>query len=532
MLSELRVRDLGVIADLELRLAPGLTALTGETGAGKTLVIEALALLLGGRADPVAVRAGAAEALVEGRFLLGNDPEAAEVILARSVPASGRSRAFADGRMVPLTRLEELGAGLVDLYGQHAHQSLLRPAAQREALDRFAGVDLAPLHAARRALSEVDRRLAALGGDERARRRELDLLRFELEEIRRAQIASGGEDAELAAEEEQLAEAAALRAAATDVAALLRGDDAEGALGLLGSAGALLGGHAVFASARERLRALEAEIDDLASELRRASERFEEDPERLAEVRARRHLLRSLVKKHGEDLDDVLRAGRETEARIAELESTDEQRRALEDERARVLERRRAEEERVGERRRAAAGALAAAVEARLRTLALPRARLEVALAESGLADDVEILLGANPGEPALALAKVASGGELARSMLALRLVLTSAPPTLVFDEVDAGIGGEAALAVGRALAELAASHQVLVVTHLPQVAAFARQQIVVEKVEEGGRTLTRAAEVAGEARVVELSRMLSGRRESDAARRHAEELLAEAGAR
>lgn len=532
MLTELRVRDLGVIADLELVLGPGLTALTGETGAGKTLVVEALELLLGGRADPTMVRAGAREALVEGRFVLGPGEEAPEVILGRAVPAAGRSRGFVDGRMAPVARLSELGAELVDLYGQHVHQSLLRPAAQREALDRFAGIDLSGLQAARRALAEIDRRLGALGGDERGRLRELDLLRFELHEIRAAAITGPDEDEQLAAEEERLATASALREAAANAASALRGDESGGALGGLGEAARWLGGHGALGAPLERVRALVAEVDDVASELRHASERFEEDPERLAAVRARRQLLRALVRKHGEDLAAVLAAGAAAEARIAELESTDALRAALADERARATEALGAEEERVGERRRAAAPALASAVEARLRDLALARARLEVAVAPLGLGDDVEMLLGANPGEPALPLAKVASGGELARTMLALRLVLTSAPPTLVFDEVDAGIGGEAAVAVGRALAELARDRQVLVVTHLPQVAAYARQQIVVEKGEARGRTVTRVAPVTGEERVVELSRMLAGRRDSDAARRHAEELLAEAAVR
>lgn len=531
MLAQLRVRDLGVIADLELSLGSGLTALTGETGAGKTLVVEALDLLLGGRADPAMVRSGAAEAFVEGRFVAGEDEDAPELILARAVPAAGRSRAFADGRMVPVARLEELGGDLVDLYGQHAHQSLLRSASQREALDRFAGIDHAPVQALRRSLQHVGRRLAELGGDGRARLRELDLLRFELDEITAAAITSAGEDEELAVAEERLASAAALREATTQAYAALRGDDAAGALGLIGDAVAQLSASPVLAHLAQRLRALEVELDDAAAEVRRASETFEEDPERLAAVRARRHLLRQLVRKHGDDLAAVLKAGTQAAARIAELESTDAQREALERERAAAESALALAEEKIGAQRRRAAPKLARAVEARLRALALARARLELALPESGLADEVEFLLGANPGEPALPLAKVASGGELARAMLALRLVLTSAPPTLVFDEVDAGIGGEAAVAVGRALAELAQTRQVLVVTHLPQVAAYAQHQLVVEKVTAGRRTLTQVTPVAGEARVAELSRMLAGRRDSDAARRHAEELLAEAAA-
>lgn len=550
MLTELRVRELGVIADVDIVLGPGLTALTGETGAGKTLIVEALELLLGGRADPTLVRSGADEALVEGRFLVrggtatedgaagdddpdddaDDDPDddggADEVVLGRAVPRNGRSRAFVDGRMAPLALLEEAGRDLVDLYGQHAHQSLLRPSAQRAALDRFAGVDLAPVIGLRRRIAELDRRIAELGGDGRTRARELDLLRFELGEIEAAGIASDDEDERLAAEEEILAGAAALREAVGVAHGRLEGDRAPGAVDLVGEAVEALAHHPALAAHEARLRSVAAELDDAATELRLAAERFEEDPERLVAVRARRQLLRGLVRKHGEVLADVVAFAAASRDRIAELESGDEARAAAEAEREVLAAELAAAEEAVGDRRRAAAPALAREVETHLHELALAGARIEVNLPAAGIADEVELLLGANAGEPALALAKVASGGELARSMLALRLVLTSAPPTLVFDEVDAGIGGEAALALGRALAALAEEHQVLVVTHLPQVAALATRQYVVTKREEAGRTVAEVVRVEGEARVAELSRMLGGRRDSEAARRHAAELL------
>ncbi|MCU1490550.1 MAG: recN [Acidimicrobiaceae bacterium] len=517
------MRELGVIADLHLVLEGGMTALTGETGAGKTLVVEALELLLGGRADPTMVRAGADEAVVEGRFADGDE----ELVLSRAVPAQGRSRATRDGAMVPLSALEELGQDLVDLYGQHAHQSLLRPSTQREALDRFSGVDLSRVQAKRRRLAELDGKIAELGGDDRQRRRELDLLRFELAEIEAARIASESEESELALEEERLAAASALREASFSAYDLLAGDG--GAAERVGEAIEVLSRLPGVEDHLVRLRSLAADAEDAASELRLAGEGFEEDPERLAEVRARRHLLRGLVRKHGEELADVINAGEAARSRIAELESGDVAREAAEAERAEVAAELAAEEQAVGDVRRAAAPRLAAAVEEHLRQLALPRAHLEVRLPGHGLADEVEVLLAANPGEPPLPLAKAASGGELARAMLALRLVLTSDPGTLVFDEVDAGIGGEAAVAVGRSLAELARDHQVLVVTHLPQVAAFASHHFVVTKGEEEGRTVTRVRLVEGDERVAELSRMLAGRPGSEAARRHAEELLAEA---
>ena len=522
MITELRVRELGVIEDVEVVLGAGLTVISGETGAGKTLVVEALELLLGGRADPTVVRHGASECLVEGRFVDGEE----EVVLARAVPAEGRSRAYLDAKMVPVGALEEAGRDLVDLYGQHAHQSLLRPATQRNALDSYVGVDLAPLRRLRGELAELDARIDALGGDARARARELDLIAFELGEIEQARIASPDEAAQLETAEEELAAAETVKAAAAVANELLQNDRDDAALDLLGRAlevvarEHLLDGHAA------RLRGIAADLTDAARELRATADRLEEDPERLAEVQARRQLLARLVRKHGNDLADVLDAAAAMRARIAELESSDATRQELEGARAVALQRLSAEESRIGDARRAGAAGLSRAVEGHLGSLALESARVEVVLPPSGLADEVEFLFGANPGEPALPLSRVASGGELARAMLALRLVLTAAPPTLVFDEVDAGIGGEAALAVGRALAELGRTCQVLVVTHLAQVAAYADHQLVVEKSERAGRTTSQLRSVEGEERLIELSRMLSGQPRSASGRRHAAELL------
>ncbi len=528
MLGELRVRELGVIEDVDIVFGPGLTAITGETGAGKTLVVEALELLVGGRADASIVRSGAVETTIEGRFVAGD----AEVVLARTIPRTGRSRAAVDGRLAPLAALEEAGRDLVDLYGQHAHQSLLRPTTQRSALDQFAGVDLEPVRGLRREIAACDEELAALGGDERQRRRELDLLRFEADEIAAAAIVSADEDEALATEEETLRAAASLRESVTSAYETLEGGARPGALFDLGGALEALGHHDLLASYASRLRGLVAELADLSTELRRAAETFEESPERLEEVRARRQLLRSLVRKHGDELADVLAAASRIAARVAAIEDTDARRAEIEARRARLRAELAAAEERVGEARRATAPQLAGMVERHLHSLGLAQAHLDVVVPAEGIGDEVEFRLAANPGEAALPLAKVASGGELARAMLALRLVLTSMPPTLVFDEVDAGIGGAAALAVGASLAELGADHQVLVVTHLAQIAACADNHLVVEKGEEGARTIARVRPVAGHDRVVELSRMLSGHPESEVAREHAAELLEKVGAR
>jgi DNA repair protein RecN (Recombination protein N) len=524
MLAELHVRDLGVIADLHLVLAEGMTALTGETGAGKTLVVEAIELLMGERADAVIVRNGADEARVEGRFVAGAD----EVVVARVVPRNGRSRAYLDGRLATAAELAELGRSLVDLHGQHAHQSLLSPRTQRAALDRFAKVDLGPLADARRRLQGVQDALAAIGGDARAQAREVDLLRFQLAELGAAALDDPDEDVVLEAREDALADAAAHRDAAAAAYQALEGDG--GAADAVGQAIAALAGRRPFEDIEARLRALQAELTEAAADVRATGEAIVDEPDALDAVRGRRRLLRELCRKYGEQLSDVLTYEAEARSRLAELESRGARVEALEADRRATLE----EVDRAGAAvaaaRRAAAPELAAQVERHLQSLAMPGARLDVVVGGPGPADEVEFLLAANRGGAPLPLAKVASGGELARAMLAARLVLIDAPPTLVFDEVDAGIGGEAARAVGRALAALAADHQVLVVTHLPQVAAFADHQVAVTKRDEGDATVAAVRTVEGADRVVELSRMLSGQPDSATARGHAEELLAAAG--
>jgi DNA repair protein RecN (Recombination protein N) len=529
MLVELRVRDLGVIEDLELVVGAGMTALTGETGAGKTLVVEALELLLGGRSDSTMVRAGANEAVVEGRFVR----DEREVVLSRVVPANGRSRAYVDGRMAPVSMLSEISDDLVDLHGQHVHQSLLHRRAQREALDGFAGADLAPLALARRELSAIDERLAQLGGDLRERARRKELLDFECAEIAAAHITDADEEERIVSEEAVLAHVGALRWALAQARDALVGSDASqgggtpGAIDLVGAGLEAIGDYEAFGDLAGALRATQAGLQDVAHEMRLKDEGLEEDPERLDALRTRLQLFSELRRKYGQSIADVLEFERAARLELAELSSTEETQAALEQRRIEaqaVLER---EARKLGAVRREAASRLGKAIEVHLNELALGGARLEVRVGDDPDGSDVEYFFGANPGEPALPLSKVASGGELARCMLATRLVLSSAPPTLVFDEVDAGVGGEAALAVGRALCAIGRDHQVLVVTHLAQVAAFGDQQVVVTKTESKGRTVARARGVCDEERIVELSRMLSGHPDSTAARQHAKELLA-----
>ena len=594
MLCELRVAKLGVIEDLSLVFGPGMTAVSGETGAGKTLVVEALGLLLGGRADPGLVRAGATEAVVEGRFVVGASEEAGqEVVVSRVVPREGRSRAYIDGRMGTAGALAELAGGLVDLHGQHQHQSLLSVRAQRDALDAYAGAGPARARrdAALKRLKQVGEALAEAGGSSSERQREIELLQFQLAELDAAKLSSPDEDDRLAQEQEALSRASEHRAAAELAHEALAGDEQLG--DRLGRVVAELAGHPPLAGLRSRLAGLGAELADAAEEARLLAESLEDDPERLAEVTARRALLFELRRKYARQpvmkpvpsdgaqgsLAGVFEWRETAQARLKELESLAVAAERLAGEHAAALAELLAAARELGRVRREAAARLGSAVEAELRKLAMPRARFAVAVGDNApegegeivgdegevagdvrelSGEDVSFLLSANAGEPLLPLAKVASGGELARAMLALRLVLLKAgheratkgseggpreplfgssgqagpqseaagPETLVFDEVDAGIGGEAALAVGQALAELGQKYQVIVVTHLAQVAAFATHQVAVTKLERGGLTITTAAPVSGEQRVVELSRMLSGQPASKTARLHAEELL------
>ncbi|MDO8389204.1 MAG: DNA repair protein RecN [Actinomycetota bacterium] len=522
MLQELHIESLGVIEQLDLVLGAGLTVLTGETGAGKTMLVEAISLLVGGRADATMVRPGAAEARVEGRFVVDDE----EYIVARVIPADGRSRAYVNGRLATVGNLADLGQRCVDIHGQHSHQTLLSAPEQRDALDRFCHTDLQPLRAARAALTEIDAALAALGGDSRSRVRELDLLRFQSQELESAGIAGADEDRQLDVELDVLAGAVEHRESALAAVEALTEDD--GSLDALGVAIRAIGGRAPFVEIEARLHAITAEVSDVAAELRARADEIEEDPARLAVVRDRLQLLRDLRRKYGETLADVLAFQQVVDARLAELEGYEQRVEQLERDRVVAAATEREAAAAVAATRRAGAGALAVAVQEHLRALAMPHAAVAVTVGDHDPGDEVAFLLAANPGSPLLPLARVASGGELARSMLALRLVLTEAPDTLVFDEVDAGIGGAAAVAVGAKLAQLGARHQVLVVTHLAQVAALADRHVVVSKQVVEGTTITQIAFAAGEQRIDEVARMLSGDLVGESARRHAADLLAQ----
>lgn len=523
VLSELHVENLGVIERLHLLFEPGLTVVTGETGAGKTLIVDAIELLVGGRGSSDMVRADADEARVEGRFVEGDD----ESVVARVQPRGGRSRSYVDGRLATSTQLAEWGARRIDLYGQHGHQSLTRRRVQRDALDRFAAVDLAPLQAARARLTEVDAELATLGGDERVRARELDLLHHQLVEIDAAGLHDLDEERHLDDEQDRLADAVDHRRAGALALSALR-DDA-GALDALRTVVRALETRRPYASLLQRLQATIADLDDVVAALRHEVEAIEEDPERLDQVIARRQQLRDLRRKYGDTLSDVVDFATAARQRREELVSYESRARRLEAERARALEHLDRVARHVGDTRRAGAPRLAAALTTQLQRLALPHGSVGVTVGDpvtDPAGEAVSLWFTANPGMAPLPLGRVASGGELSRVMLALRLVLGGGPATLVFDEVDAGIGGTAAEAVADALADVAARRQVLVVTHLAQVAARAHRHLVVEKQVANGATTTTVTPVEGDDRVAEIARMLSGRGDSQRALAHARELL------
>ncbi len=548
MLASLRIENLALVESLELDLAPGLNVLSGETGAGKSVLVEALSLLVGERADPDMVRAGASSAVVEGVFrmdapatrravarALGEEVE--EVALRRELFRDQRNRCFVAGRLATAGLLRELGERLVELHGQHEHQLLLRRTVQRELLDAFGGLEPERLALER---GVVDwraraRRLEAIRQDERTRAERIRALADEV-----AEIAAAGND--LKREPELRAEAERLRhhddrlALAAGIA-LARAGAEPGALDLLRGARADLQALARdeprFAASADRLASTLEELVDLERELERYLEGLTRDPARLAELDAREALLLRLTRRHGVDLVGLVEREAASRAALAALEGEAGEAKDLERDVA-AAERGLLEAARSLSRSRAkAAGALAREVMLNLRDLDMGRGDFEVALEPSadlepaGL-ERVEFRIAPNAGEPAAALSSIASGGELSRVTLALKAALARVDrvPTLVFDEIDVGIGGRVARRVAEKLAGIAATRQVIAVTHLAQIAAHADLHLRVEKVVRGGRTLTTAAPLSGEQRVEEVSRMLGSEPGSDTSRRYAEELL------
>lgn len=520
MLTELVVKNLGVIEQASVLLESGVTALTGETGAGKTLVTEAIQLLKGSRAEPSLVRPGADEATVEGRFVA---TDGTEHVVRRVVPAQGRSRAYLNGGLSTATVLDQVIAPLIEIHGQHGQQTMLRSAARRAALDRFGDHDLAPLALATESLRQAEQDLEALGGDEITRNREMELLQYQLDEIEAAAIVDPSEDDELAKREAALGDANAHGEAADTAIELLSADGPVGSG--LAEALAALRERAPFEAPADRLYGLQAEIVDIVDQLRSASAAIDDDPASLHEVQARREVLTAVRRKYGADLAAVLAFGSEASSRLEELQNHEARAAEVAE---RIADLRHQQERAAAEllaARQATAPKLAKKVQTELRRLALPKAEFEIEVAGPA-GRDIYFLVSMNPGAPRLPVAKVASGGELSRIMLALQLVVGGDAESVIYDEVDAGVGGEAALAIGQALAGVGAKHQVLVVTHLPQVAACADHQLNIVKTVSGKSTVTELHPLDHEGRIVELARMLSGSPDSDNARAHAAELL------
>ena len=582
MLEEIRITGLGVIEDATLELVDGFTVVTGETGAGKTMVVAGLGLLFGGRADAGRVRRGAGRALVEGRLRFAPDDPAQKLILdrvaeagaapdedgtlllARSVAAEGRSRAHVGGRTVPVGLLGELAEQMLAVHGQSDQLRLLSAGEQRSALDRYAGGEVTKLRevcqeryqAWRAVLAELTDRTTRA----RERGQEADALKFGLAEIE-AVDPQPGEDEALRAESKRLEHAEELRIAAYTAHQALAGDptmdesaDVSALLGVVRRALSAVAAHdATLAEAGRRADELAALCGELGTELASYTESLDADPARLAAAHDRRSQLATLTRKYADSIDGVLAWAQGAARKLDELDTSEEALTALRERR----------DELAGELANAA-GALSAArsaaaerfgsqVTAELTGLAMPHARVlavvsqrevtgdgpavtiggrRLAVGPEGV-DDVELRLASHPGAPELALHRGASGGELSRVMLAIEVVFAGAggPPTMVFDEVDAGVGGRAAVEIGKRLARLARTHQVLVVTHLPQVAAFADHHVVVVKDSDGSVTTSGLRSLSEAERPRELARMLAGLDESDLGIAHAEELLAVARA-
>lgn len=571
MLRELHIRDLGVIEDATLPLGPGLTVVTGETGAGKTMVVTGLGLVLGGRADPALVRTGRDEAVVEAELELAPDHPARvraaesgaiadepELILARTVSATGRSRAHVGGRRAPIGTLTELAEHLVAVHGQADQWRLRRPAQHRTLLDAYGGEPLADpaseVAGLFRDWQAAKGELTALLDGERTRLQQVELLTYQLEQIDQADPRPG-EDVELARESERLGHAEDLRAGAEAAHQLMSdpdsfaGDDVVGRIARAGEGMARLVEHDPrLEELHGRLGELGVLASDLAGELSGYAADIEADPERLGEVEHRRAALTDLTRRYGEDIAAVLAHRDDARAQLLSLEGADERAEELT---AHVRETAR----RLGEAldhltaaRTAAAADLASAVEAELGLLGMSEARVEIAVNprtdEAGVeltdadrsrqvgpdgADTVEIRVAANKGNSPRSVTKAASGGELSRIMLAIEVATAgsgrAAVPTFVFDEVDAGVGGRAALDVGARLAALARTSQVIVVTHLAQVAAHADRHLVVHKSHDAQITSSDVRVVDGEHRLGELARMMGGG-DTEVGLQHARELL------
>ena len=555
MIEEILIRDLGVISEAKLEFGPGLTVLTGETGAGKTMVLNALGLLLGERSDSSAIRKGQEQAFVEGRWLLadsaltrirelGIELEDAELLVNRSVSAEGRSRAALSGKSVPVGILSEIGEQLVVVHGQSDQIRLRSAAAQREALDQFAGEDLSKVMTEYTSVyanwKQAASRLSEITTQLEARSREADQIRSAVEELTNLDLKQG-EDVELAEKASKLTHLEELRIAATAAHNQLSSegfDDSSDAITLIGKARRSL--EAVsehdpeLASLAQQLKEIGFSLNETSASISGYLASLDsEGGQELERVQQRRADLTSAMRKYGPTLEEVISYFENSGARLLELDSSDKEIQELTALEQSLGKQATSLAKTITELRTKAASALAKSVTGELAALAMTGASLEVTVSQGSElgatgADQVAILLSAYPGAEPRPLGKGASGGELSRIMLAIEVVLAGSElaPTFIFDEVDAGVGGAAATEVGKRLATLAQNAQVIVVTHLPQVAAFATRHLRVLKSVSDQYTSTDVVRLEGEAVVEELARMLSGLSESESGKTHAKELL------
>ena len=555
MIEQIHIRDLGVIREAQLDLGPGLTVLTGETGAGKTMVLNALGLLLGARSDASAVRKGQDQAFVEGRWLLPKDAldritasgieiEDGELLVSRSISSEGRSKATVSGRSVPVGVLTEIGEHLVVVHGQSDQIRLKSAAAQREALDQFAGATLAKLiekySEIYSAWKMAANRLQVLTTESSSRAREADEIRAAVEELTKLDPKSG-EDLELSELAEKLTHLEELRIAATAAHEELSSDsfdDSSDALTSIGKARRALeqvSNHdPELEKLAEQLKEIGFSLNETAASISSYIAGLDNDgASELEKIQTRRAELSSAMRKYGPTLDEVIAYLETAGTRLLDLDSSDEAIASLTIEEQQLSAQAHDLAEQISSIRAKAAAELSAAVTAELSALAMTGASLDAQvsrlteLTAHGF-DQVALLLSAYPGAEPRPIGKGASGGELSRIMLAIEVVLAKSElaPTFIFDEVDAGVGGAAASEVGKRLAMLARNAQVIVVTHLPQVAAFANRHLRVLKSSSAEFTATDVVRLEGEQVVEELTRMLSGLSESESGRSHAKELL------
>jgi len=550
MLTELRIKNFAIIDTLTLPLAPGFNVLSGETGAGKSIIVGALGLLLGERASAELIRTGTDKAMVEGVFDAADRPEVTAlldergielddetVVLKREIASGGRTRAWVNGTTVTATALAEVGRLLVNLHGQHEAQTLLDGDSQRRILDAFgaATAQADAVRAAHAALSAVRREIADLASRKADAERRADYLRHVVKEIDDARLVEG-EDARVEDEARRLEHAGELQSLAEGMASLLDGEE-DAVLQRLAAVQRSLGAIQRIDPSLARLQELYDSgfyaLEELSRELDEYARNVELDPERLAEVHRRRDLIFRLTKKYGGSLTEVVETGRAARAELDLIDTAGLDLKQLEAREAEARDRLAADAAELTRLRTAAAERLGSAVDEVLPDLGMPEGRFVATLvprAEVGAtgAEDVEFRVALNVGHDARPLARVASGGELSRVMLALKTILARLDrvPTLVFDEVDAGIGGRVGLQVGETMRRVAAHHQVFAISHLPQLAARAHHHILVSKGSRGGVTTADVTVLAGEERVGEVARMLGGDPESEVSRAHARELL------